>query len=103
MLGSPTPLPIVLSSFIGREGELTAVREVLDRSRLVTLTGVGGSGKTRLAVEVARTVEVAHRDGVAFVDLAPLSEPSLVPQAVAQALGLTESPGLILADVVVAG
>ncbi len=102
LLHSRVGLPIVLSRFIGREREMAAVRGLLERSRLVTLTGVGGSGKTRLAIQVAQTVELPHGNNVAFIDLAPLSERSLVPQAFAQALGMIETSRSDIADVVVA-
>ena len=61
-------------------------------TRLLTLTGAGGCGKTRLAVEVASDLVGAYSEGVWLVDLAPLSEPELVPQAVAQAVGVREQP-----------
>ena len=62
-------------------------------TRLLTLTGAGGCGKTRLALEVARDLVGAYPDGVWLVELAPLSDPTLVAQAVAQALGVREQPG----------
>ena len=85
-------LPDTLSSFVGREREVVEVERLLDAVRLLTLTGVGGSGKTRLALEVARGLVGAYQDGVWLVELAPLSEGSLVPQAVATALGVREQP-----------
>ena len=84
--------PDTLSSFVGREREVVEVERLLDAVRLLTLTGVGGSGKTRLALEVARGLVGAYPDGVWLVELAPLSEGSLVPQAVATALGVREQP-----------
>ena len=91
----PAPLPVALTGFIGRKRELAALRErLLDpRTRLLTLIGAGGSGKTRLAVEVARLVESAFAAGVAFVALAPLTDPALVLQAIVRSLGLRETPG----------
>ena len=83
-----TNLPIQLTSFIGRERDLARVGLLLSPSRLVTLTGAGGSGKTRLAIQIAGTLSETFADGVWLVDLAPLHEPALVPQIVAQALGL---------------
>ena len=83
-----TNLPIQLTSFIGRERDLARVELLLSPSRLVTLTGAGGSGKTRLAIQIAGTLSETFADGVWLVDLAPLHEPALVPQIVAQALGL---------------
>jgi predicted ATPase/DNA-binding XRE family transcriptional regulator len=85
-------LPQTLTSFVGREREIAELSGLLASVRLLTLTGVGGCGKTRLALEVARVVGDAYVDGVRFVDLAPLVEPGLVPQAVATALGVRESP-----------
>src|SRR5215203_1469981 len=86
-------LPLARTSFIGRERETLEVKRLLAMTRLLTLTGAGGCGKTRLALEVARDLVGAYPDGVWLVDLAPLSEAELVPQAVAQALGVREQPG----------
>jgi predicted ATPase/DNA-binding NarL/FixJ family response regulator len=83
-----THLPIQLTSFIGREREIADVKELLCRSPLVTLCGSGGSGKTRLAIQVANEVSEAYPDGAWLIDLAPLREPGLVPQFVVEALGL---------------
>jgi predicted ATPase len=80
---------------------MTEVKRTLTMTRLLTLTGAGGSGKTRLALEVARDLIGAYPDGVWMVELAPLSEESLVVQAVAQALGVPERPGRPLTDVLV--
>src|SRR5687768_4971724 len=74
------------------------IKRHLAMTRLLTLTGVGGSGKTRLALEVARDLIGAYPDGVWVVELAPLSEGTLVPQAVARALGVKERPGEPLSD-----
>ncbi|MDQ3965903.1 MAG: AAA family ATPase, partial [Actinomycetota bacterium] len=81
-----------LTSFVGRKREVVEVERLLGAARLLTLTGIGGSGKTRLALEVARGLVGAYPDGAWFVDLAPLSEGALVPQAVAAALGVREQP-----------
>ncbi len=86
-------LPTQLSSFIGREREIVEVKRLLSSSRLVTLTGAGGCGKTRLALHVAADVLNAFADGAWFVELAPLSDPALVLQAVASALGVREDQG----------
>jgi predicted ATPase/class 3 adenylate cyclase len=86
-------LPVQLTSFVGREAELTQVRELLAENRLVTLTGAGGAGKTRLAVQVAAQVVGVFGDGVWYVDLAPLTDPDMVPIAVTRALGLPDRPG----------
>ena len=83
-------LPVQLTSFVGRVAELNRVRELLERSRLVTLVGPGGVGKTRLALEVAAPYKADYRDGVWFVDLAPITDPKLVPQAIASATGIRE-------------
>jgi predicted ATPase len=82
-----TNLPVQLTSFIGREQEITNIKRLLFTSRLVTLTGAGGSGKTRLAIQIANEVSESFADGVWFVDLASLHDPALVPNVVAQVLG----------------
>src|SRR2546430_17625917 len=79
--------PAQLTSFIGRERETAAVQELLAGTRLLTLTGAGGGGKTRLALEVASRVGARYPDGVAGVDLAPLPNPALAPDHVAAAPG----------------
>jgi predicted ATPase/DNA-binding NarL/FixJ family response regulator len=84
-------LPTPLTSFIGREHELTEVSHLLDSTRLLTLIGVGGCGKTRLALQLTIDQIDAFEDGVCWVDLAGLSESSLAPQSIAQALGLREA------------
>lgn len=84
-------LPISLTSFIGREHEISDIKHALGRTRLLTLTGTGGCGKTRLALEVAKDVAEAYPDGVWLVEFASLSEPQLVPQAVAGVLGVRDS------------
>jgi predicted ATPase/DNA-binding XRE family transcriptional regulator len=100
---SPGSLPIPPTPLVGRERELAAVLDLLAREhvRLVTLTRVGGTGKTRLALEVAARAAERFRDGVRFVDLAPLADPALVA-AVAQELGVTEQPGQTLSDALIA-
>src|SRR6266545_3954249 len=85
-------LPHQLTSFIGREQEIAQLKELVATNRLVTLTGAGGVGKTRLAIEVASRLVDAFLDGVWLVDLATLSDPHLVPKAVAQAFALNEQP-----------
>ncbi|MFF3456845.1 tetratricopeptide repeat protein [Streptomyces sp. NPDC002730] len=85
-------LPAQMTSFIGREREIVEVEELLARSRLLTLTGPGGCGKTRLAVAVAAHHVEAVRDGVWFVDLAALTDPRSVPDAVAAVLDIQLSP-----------
>ena len=81
-------LPVELSSFVGRAREVDEVAQRLRRTRLLTLVGTGGVGKTRLAVRVADVVSNAFRDGVWFVDLSRLSDPALVPQAIVGVLGV---------------
>src|ERR1700752_4459390 len=78
--------PYQLTSFIGREHEIAQLEELVTTNRLVTLTGAGGAGKTRLAIEAASRLTDAFSDRVWLVELAALSDPRLVPQAVAQAL-----------------
>jgi predicted ATPase/Flp pilus assembly protein TadD len=89
----PNNLPQPLTSFIGRERELKQVKWLLNTTRLLTLTGVGGCGKTRLALQVATDLLEEHPDGVWLVELAALTDPALVPQKTASALGLTEERG----------
>jgi predicted ATPase/class 3 adenylate cyclase/DNA-binding CsgD family transcriptional regulator len=86
-------LPIHLTSFVGRAAELTDVRGILAGSRLVTLTGAGGVGKTRLAAQLAASVGAEYPDGTWWVDLAPITDPDLVPVTVARTLGLPDQPG----------
>jgi predicted ATPase/DNA-binding CsgD family transcriptional regulator len=86
-------LPARLTSFVGRDRELAEVRGVLAEHRLVTLTGFGGVGKTRLALEVASGLLDDYLDGVRLVELAALSDPALLAQTVAAALELGEQPG----------
>jgi predicted ATPase len=88
-----TNLPLQLTSFVGRGSQITAVKELLSRSRLVTLTGAGGIGKTRVALEVASQVMPEYEDGVWLVELAGLTDPELVPHAVLAALGFMGQPG----------
>ena len=86
-------LPTQLTSFVGRQAELAQVRELLADNRLVTLTGAGGVGKTRTAIEVAGLLAGEFSDGVWYVDLAPITDPELVPVTAARAFGLPDQPG----------
>jgi predicted ATPase/class 3 adenylate cyclase/DNA-binding CsgD family transcriptional regulator len=88
-----TNLPVQLTSFVGRDAQLTQLRELLADDRLVTLTGAGGVGKTRLAIQVAAAMAGEFSDGTWYVDLAPITDPDVVPIAVARALGLPDQPG----------
>ena len=81
-------LPVILTSFIGRRSEIADVKQALAQSRLVTLVGPGGVGKTRLAVHTAEEVRRAFRDGAWFVDLSPLQDEDLLVSTVARALRL---------------
>ena len=86
-------LPIELTPLIGRDHEIALVRRLLGNSRLLTLTGPGGVGKTRLALRAVVNLMSASRDGVWWVELAPLSDPLLVPQSVARVLDVRDQPG----------
>jgi predicted ATPase/class 3 adenylate cyclase len=89
----PNNLPVQLTSFVGRQEEIAAVRHLLERTRLLTLTGAGGTGKTRLALQVATEVLGLYPEGAFFADLSSVTDPALVPSAVADALGVSEVPG----------
>ena len=86
--GAAGNLPVDLTSFIGRRNELADAKQALTQSRLVTLVGVGGVGKTRLAIHVAADVRRAFEDGVWFVDLSPLQDEELLVSTVARSLRL---------------
>ena len=86
-------LPTSLTPFIGREEVVAEVAALAGGHRLVTLTGPGGTGKTRVSLEVARMLEDRLRDGAAFVPLAPIADPELVPETIARALEIQEEPG----------
>ena len=94
----PNNLPLQLTSFVGRGREMAQTRALLESNRLLTLTGPGGSGKTRLALAVASGMEEDFEDGVWLVELAALSDPDLVPKALASVLGVRVTPGTPLVD-----
>jgi transcriptional regulator with XRE-family HTH domain len=85
-------LPVQLTSFIGREHELSQIKQLLTTTHLLTLTGPGGTGKTRLALQLAAEVLETFADGVWLVELAPLADPALVTQTMAATLGVREQP-----------
>jgi predicted ATPase/class 3 adenylate cyclase/DNA-binding CsgD family transcriptional regulator len=88
-----------LTSFVGRDAEIREVRRILAHNRLVTLTGTGGAGKTRLAVQLAAQLVGEFCDGVSWTDLAPVTDSQLVPLTVARALGLPDQPGRSILDI----
>jgi predicted ATPase/class 3 adenylate cyclase len=98
---TPNNLPQRVTSFIGRERELAEARKLLEGARLLTLTGPGGIGKTRLSLQLAADVTESFPDGLWFVELAAISDARLVPQAVASALGVKEEAGRPVAEAVV--
>ena len=99
---APGNLRTPTTSFIGRETELAEVQEALKAHRLVTLTGVGGVGKTRLATEVAARLADEFPDGVWLFELAAVTDPAAVPDAVAAVLGITQQPGKSVSESVAA-
>ena len=96
----PNNLPTQLTSFIGREKEMLEVTQMLKQSRLLTLTGSGGTGKTRLSLQVASGILEQFKDGVWLIELAPISEPALVPNTVANILRLRVEDSRPLMDAV---
>jgi predicted ATPase/class 3 adenylate cyclase/DNA-binding CsgD family transcriptional regulator len=91
-------LPTQLTTFVGRGAQMVEIRGILTQNRLVTLTGAGGAGKTRLAIEVAARMTSHFPNGVWYADLAPITHPEVVPVAVARALGLPDQPGTSITD-----
>ncbi len=91
-LETPTNLPVQLTDFIGRKREVDEVAGLLRQSRLLTLTGPGGTGKTRLALQVASRLRGDFEGGVFFADLSTLTDPALIPTTIASALGVREQP-----------
>ena len=94
-------LPIQLTSFIGRAREIAEVKRLLGAARLVTLTGSGGAGKTRLALQAAADVVEGYSDGVWLAEFAPIADPALVPKTVASALNVPEQPGRDITETLV--
>jgi predicted ATPase/class 3 adenylate cyclase len=90
---TPNNLPTSLTTFLGRDAEIEAIGGLLNEHRLLTLTGPGGTGKTRLSLEVAGRMLRRYPDGIWFVELATISDPELVPSTIAQTLGLPERGG----------
>jgi len=95
---TPNNLPLQVTSFIGREHELTEIKRLLDGTRLLTLLGMGGLGKTRLSLQTGANVLDKYPDGIWFVDLAPIKDRSLVPNVAAQVLGVREEQGKAIAQ-----
>ncbi|HKA94051.1 MAG TPA: BTAD domain-containing putative transcriptional regulator, partial [Acidimicrobiia bacterium] len=93
-------MPAALTSLVGRNDDLRATRKLLQSSRLVTLTGVGGVGKTRMAVQAAADLVARFADGAWLVELAPIGDPDLVPGTVAATLGLRERGGQPVVDMI---
>ncbi len=96
---APSNLPGEVTALVGRDADIDLLRETLVASRIVTLTGPGGSGKTRLALGVARTVVDRFPHGVWFVDLAALRDPALLEPAIASTIGIRESPELAVVEI----
>ncbi len=94
----PNNLPLQTTSFIGREREMAEVKRLLTTTSLLTLIGAGGAGKTRLSLEVAADLLASYPDGCWFVELAPIRDPSLVPQIVASTIGAGEEAGRSVQD-----
>jgi len=94
--------PPASSTFVGREHDIERLEKALDRARLLTLTGTGGCGKTRLALQVAASVVDRYPDGAWLVEMASLADFTLVPQAVLSVLGVAEVPGVSLMETLTA-
>jgi len=89
----PNNLPVQMTSFVGREQEIAEIKQLLAKTRLVTLTGSGGTGKTRLSLQVATEVIDRFKDGAWLIEFAPITDPTLVPNTVASILGVREESG----------
>jgi len=95
----PNNLPTQLTSFIGRENEIAEIKQELESHRLITLTGSGGTGKTRLSLQVAANLLDQFSHGVWFIELAPLTDPDLIPQTILSTIGTQEQQGKTPLDV----
>jgi predicted ATPase/class 3 adenylate cyclase/DNA-binding CsgD family transcriptional regulator len=94
-------LPAQLTSFVGRQAEMTDLRQIVADNRLATLTGAGGVGKTRLAIELASQLTTEFPEGIWCIDLAPITNPAVAPVTVARTLGLPDQPGRSTMDLLV--
>jgi predicted ATPase len=94
----PNNLPLMLTSFVGRQREVAAARRLLESTHLLTLTGPGGTGKTRLALQLAAEAIDDYPDGVFFVPLEPISDPALVAETIASTLGVQDVGGAPIAE-----
>src|SRR5215472_12170053 len=101
MCGGVHGFPAELTSFVGRQEQVRGVARLLEQYRLVTVTGPGGAGKTRLAGQVARTVAGRFADGAWLAELAPAGDPAQVAGVVVAAFGAREQPGVPTAEVLV--
>jgi hypothetical protein len=97
----PNNLPLQLTSFIGRQREMQEARKLLASARLLTLIGPGGTGKTRLSLQVAAEQLPEFKDGVWLIELAPLADPAFIVSTIASVLGLHEVPGIPLLNVLI--
>ncbi|HTS15916.1 MAG TPA: adenylate/guanylate cyclase domain-containing protein, partial [Candidatus Sulfotelmatobacter sp.] len=95
---TPNNLPVMLTDFIGREAVLAEAHRLLEGTRLLTLTGPGGTGKTRLSLQLAADVAERFSDGIYFVALEPISDPALVPSTIAMAMGVQDVSGASIED-----
>lgn len=103
VVSAPQNFPVQVTSFVGRENDSAGIRAMLGTSRLVTLTGAGGVGKTRLALHVSASMADDFPDGVWMVDLSPIADPTLVPIAIAEVFRLPNRPDRPVLDVVCEG
>lgn len=97
----PNNLPVHLTNFIGRENEMKSMRDLLKQTHVLTLTGTGGSGKTRLALQIAADTIDDFENGVWLIELASLSDTSLLPQTITKALGIQEEPTKTVEDTLI--